>query len=98
MLKPQERAFLSGLSTNLKDLVFIGKEGLTPNVIKQINDNLFAHELIKVKVQKSAADDLNGLAGQVATECMCEVVCVRGSKIVLYKVTEKPKFKHLLHA
>lgn len=96
MLKAQERAFLSGLSTNLKDLVFIGKEGLTDNVIKQIDDNLYAHELIKVKVQKSQSDDLVGLSQQIAEASKCEVVCIRGSKIILYKVTEKPKFKHLL--
>ena len=33
MLTAQNRAKLRSLATNLKDLVFIGKEGLTDNVI-----------------------------------------------------------------
>ena len=43
MMTPQERAKLRSLANNLKDLVFIGKEGLTENVIAQINDNLYAY-------------------------------------------------------
>ena len=53
MISTKERAILRGYANNLSDLVYIGKEGVTPNVIKQINDNLLAHELIKIKVQPS---------------------------------------------
>ena len=38
MLTAQNRAMLKSIATNLKDLVFIGKDGLTENVIKQIKD------------------------------------------------------------
>ena len=51
MITPQERAKLRALSNGLRDLVYIGKDGLTENVIAQINDNLYAHELIKIKAQ-----------------------------------------------
>lgn len=92
----QERAKLRSLSTNLKDLVFIGKEGLTENVVTQINDNLYAHELIKIKVQKNTTDTIGNLANEIAKECNCEVVATIGSKILVYKETDKPKFTHLL--
>ena len=49
MLNAKDRATLKSIATNLKDLVFIGKEGLTEAVIDQIDDNLYAHELIKIK-------------------------------------------------
>ncbi len=96
MLSTQERATLRSIATNLKDLVFVGKEGLTDNVIEQINCNLFAHELIKVKVQKSAIDDIKQLATEMSEKCDAEVVSIIGSKILLYKYTDKPKFNHLL--
>lgn len=96
MLSTQERATLRSIATNLKDLVFVGKEGLTDNVIEQINCNLFAHELIKVKVQKSAIDDIKQLATEMSEKCDAEVVSIIGSKILLYKYTNKPKFNHLL--
>ena len=54
MMTAQERAKLRSLSNSLRDLVYLGKDGLTPNVIAQVNDNLYAHELIKIKVQKTA--------------------------------------------
>lgn len=96
MLTAQNRALLKSIATNLKDLVFVGKEGVTDNVITQINDNLFAHELIKIKVQKSVVDDIKDIAGEIAEKCDAEVVSVIGSKILLYKYTTKQKFKHLL--
>lgn len=54
MITAKERAFLRAKSNTLPDLVFIGKEGVTDNVMKQVEDNLFAHELIKIKVQKTS--------------------------------------------
>lgn len=96
MLTPQERSKLRSYSNPLKDLVFIGKEGLTDNVCKQIDDNLYAHELIKIKVQKSVNDDIKAFANEIEERCKCEVVAIMGNKIIVYKVTEKPKFEHLL--
>ena len=92
----QERAKLRGYGSMLKDLVFVGKEGLTDNVVAQINDNLYAHELIKIKVQKNTPEDIKSLADDIASKCNCEVVAVIGSKILVYKFTDKPKFQHLL--
>jgi len=96
MITPQERAKLRSLSNTLRDLVYIGKDGLTENVIAQINDNLYAHELIKIKVQKNTPEDIKTLADDIASKCNCEVVAVIGSKILVYKFTDKPKFQHLL--
>lgn len=96
MLTPQQRAKLRSYSNPLKDLVFIGKEGLTENVCKQVNDNLYAHELIKIKVQRSVSDDIKGIAEELSARCECEVVAIMGNKIIAYKETSKPKFGHLL--
>lgn len=96
MLTAQNRAKLRSLATNLRDLVYIGKEGLTDNVIQQINDNLYAHELIKIKVQKSVVDEIKDLAAEIESACDCEVVSIIGSKILVYKVSDKPKIIHLL--
>ena len=96
MLNAQQRAKLRSLGSNLKDLVFVGKEGVTDNVIAQIEDNLYAHELIKVKVQKTASDDIKVIANELCEKGECELVSVIGSKILLFKPTLKPKFNHLL--
>ena len=96
MLTAQERAKLRSLSTMLKDLVFVGKEGVTDNVVNQINDNLYAHELIKIKVNKNANSTLEEIADDICDKCDCELVSTIGSKVLVYKPTTKPKFAHLL--
>ncbi len=96
MITSQERAKLISLSHNLKDLVFIGKENVTDTVVAQIKDNLYAHELIKIKVNKNVGYTLDELAKEVCEKAECTLVAIIGSKIVVYKETDKPKFNHLL--
>ena len=96
MMTAQERAKLRSLSNSLRDLVYLGKEGLTENVIAQVNDNLYAHELIKIKAQKNIPETITKLAREICDACKCELVGIIGSKILIYKPTEKPNFAHLL--
>ena len=98
MLNKKERIFLRSKAQTLQDLVFIGKEGLTDNVIKQIEDNLFAHELIKVKVQNTCEEDKFDLAEEVAKITNCDIVTIIGTKIVLYKLSDKKNIKHILES
>ena len=58
MISTKERATLRGFSNNIPDLVYVGKEGVTENVVKQVLDNLTAHELIKIKVQQNSWERL----------------------------------------
>ncbi len=96
MISTKERAILRGYANNLSDLVYVGKEGITPNVIKQINDNLLAHELIKIKVQPNCDGSAKELVNVICDKCNCEPVSVCGGKIVVYKKTTKQNFKHYL--
>ncbi len=96
MMTSAERAKLRSLASLLKDLVYIGKGGLTANILTQVNDNLYAHELIKVKVHKNTDEPITKLAREICDNCNCEIVGVIGNKIILYKLTQKPKFAHLL--
>lgn len=96
MLNPQQRAKLRSIAQTQKDLVYIGQNNLTENVLEQIKLNLYAHELIKVKVQKGAMYEPKELAEEISKKVGCETVAVIGNKIILYKETTKPKFVHLL--
>ena len=53
-LDSRQRQYLKGLAHHLKPIVHLGKDGLTPSLLKQIDEALLQHELIKVKV---AAED-----------------------------------------
>jgi len=96
MLTKKERIMLRSMAQTLPDLVYIGKEGITENVIKQVDDNLFAHELIKIKVQNTCDIDKEDIANALAEELDADIVTTIGTKIVLYKLSDKKKIKHIL--
>ena len=49
-LTGKQKRFLRGLGHNLKSVVQIGKHGVTDAVLAQVEANLLAHELIKIRV------------------------------------------------
>ena len=53
-LSTKQIAHLRGLAHNLNPVVMIGNNGLTENVIKEIELNLNAHELIKARIRQSS--------------------------------------------
>ena len=95
MITKQQRTALRSLAQNIPDLVYIGKGDITDNVVKQVNDNLFAHELIKIKVQDNTSLSLEEICQELESRCACEVVTVVGSKVVLYKASKKPTTRGL---
>jgi len=48
-LKNYQKKYLRGLGNRLKPVVYIGKNGLSEQVLTSINEALDTHELIKVK-------------------------------------------------
>lgn len=90
----QQRRFLRGLGHSLKSIVLLGKEGITANVLKQITDNLRAHELIKVKLPKVYGTERKELGAELAESASATLVQVMGRQVLLYKRhPNKPKIK-----
>lgn len=92
----KERAKLKSIASNLNDNVFVGKEGVTDNVVQQTEENLFAHEIVKVRVLKNYKDEIRDIADSLKDRTGSEIVQIIGNKIVLYKVSTKDKIVHLL--
>ena len=92
----KERAKLKSIASNLNDNVFVGKEGVTDTVIQQTEENLYAHEIVKVRVLKNYKDDIESIAMDLANGTGSEIVQIIGNKVVLYKVSTKAKITHLL--
>ena len=49
MISSKQRSYLRGLAQQVDPTVYIGKQGLTENVIKEIDTGLNCRELVKVK-------------------------------------------------
>ena len=95
MLDSKTRAKLRSIASTSQPSVIIGKDGVTENVVKQINMDLDARELIKITVLENDIDYkelLNELAGRLNAEPVCSI----GKKLVLYRYSSKKKVNHVL--
>ena len=52
MITSKQRSYLKGLAQKIDATVYIGKQGLTENIIKEIDNGLENRELVKVKIQE----------------------------------------------
>ena len=96
MIDKKTRIKLRSIASTIKPTVWIGKDGFTENAIKQINEELFNHELIKIALQETAPVLSEFELTELAVKLGADVVTVIGKKIVLYKHSEKKNIKHVL--
>lgn len=88
----KERAKLRSQANPLEPIFQIGKEGISPNLISQIDDALDARELLKVRVHLDTAPEApRQFADTLAQELGAEVIQVIGGVIVLYRKADKEK-------
>ena len=81
----KQRAYLKSLAMTMDPIFQIGKNSMTPELTKAVEEALNARELINVSVLKNCMDDPRMLAEMLAERTHSSVVQVIGKKIVLYK-------------
>lgn len=96
MLDKKQRVQLRSLASQLKTVVWVGKDGFTTNVLNQIEQQLFDHELIKIAMQENVTPPTEFELTEMAVKLGAEVVTTIGRKIVLYRHSEKKNVKHVL--
>ena len=85
MLTSKQRASLRGMANTLDTILYIGKEGITDNTVKEAYDALEARELIKCAVQqgceltaREALEELGARVHAVPVQCI-------GRRFVMYR-------------
>lgn len=53
-ITPKQRAHLKSLAHHLKPVVFVGKEGITDQAVRSLEEALNTRELLKVKILEAA--------------------------------------------
>lgn len=98
-LTSKQRAQLRGLANHIDTILQIGKDGISENLIRQVDDALEARELIKGRVLENSLLSAREGAEALAKATRSEVVQVIGTRFVLYREThskEKDKRIRLL--
>jgi RNA-binding protein len=85
MITSKQRSYLKGLANGIDAVVFIGREGLTQNIIKEMDNYLEAHELVKVKIQEGCELDPKETANSLMEPLEAEFVQAIGRKFTLYR-------------
>lgn len=91
-----QRAQLRSLAMQLQPTTNIGKNGITDTLIKQIDEQLSAHELVKISVLKNADFGAKEVIQQLADACGAQAVQAIGNKITLYRYSEKDGVQHVI--
>lgn len=85
----KERAYFRSMANTLQPIFQIGKNGVSENTVKQLDDALKARELVKITILETAGENARTLAQDVATRLEAEVIQVIGSKFVIYRKSKK---------
>lgn len=89
-LTSAQRKWLRGQAHALKPIVQIGKQGLTEGTIRQVDEALDAHELIKVQAVVPR-EEKEEIATRLASEVDAEVAGRIGHVIILYRENPDPE-------
>jgi RNA-binding protein len=88
------RRALRGHGHAMSPIVQVGKLGVTDALIKQVNQALADHELIKVKIGGECPLDRHAVAERLDGEPGVDVVQLVGRVILLYKRhPQKPRYE-----
>jgi len=79
------RQALRGHGHHLSPIVQVGKGGLSPAVIKQVEQALADHELVKLRVDADSPADRFAVADEMATLPGVNVVQIVGRAVLIYK-------------
>jgi len=88
-LNEKQKKYLRGLAHKLEPKARSGNPGLTQNLIKEVEAQLLAHELIKVKVAAEDREERDRLIERMCAATKATLVQRIGNVAVLYKRTSK---------
>ncbi|MCL6445907.1 MAG: ribosome assembly RNA-binding protein YhbY [Alicyclobacillus sp.] len=93
-LTGKQQRYLRALAHHLQPVVQVGKAGLTGNLIAQVDEQLDAHELIKLSVSDKSLMSRDEVGQLIAEETGAALVQTIGKLVVLYRRSpKKPKIE-----
>lgn len=91
MLTGKQRSYLKSVAHNLDPIFQLGKNGLTENFVKQVDDALNAREIVKISVLKNSVLDPTDVAVELVQRLNAEFVQSIGRRFVIYRESKDNK-------
>lgn len=90
----KQRANLRKMANNLQPIFQVGKQGMSDNLLKQLDDALEARELIKITILETSGEATKSFCNEIANKLNAEPVQAIGNKFVLYRKSKNnPKIE-----
>ena len=89
-LSGAQKTFLRGLGQRLDPVLKLGKGGLTPTFYTELQKQLRAHELVKLRFVAADRDERAALCTQIADEGRCVCVGAVGHTALFYRQHPEP--------
>ena len=86
---------LRALANSLKPLFYVGKNDLTEAAIKQADETIEKHELIKCAVQDGSELTAKEAAEQLAEQLGADVVQTIGNRFVMFRRSRRDDVEHI---
>ena len=85
-----QKSFLRGLGQTLEPALKVGKGGLTPAFFSELQKQLRAHELVKLRFLGAERAERAALCGQIPDEGRCVCVGAVGHTALFYRQNPVP--------
>jgi RNA-binding protein len=94
MITSKQRSYLRSLANTMDPIFQIGKGGIEEAFLRQVDEALEAREILKIKVLNNSGLDAREASDTICAELKCEGIQAIGSKLVIYRRSEKkPKIE-----
>lgn len=87
----KQRAKLRAIANTYETILYVGKNGISDELIKQADDALTAREMIKGKVHETCELTPREVCTELCGRLNAEPVQVIGTKFVMYRQNKDPK-------
>ena len=85
MLTKDQKKYLRTLAHNRDTIIWTGQQGITANLLAEINAALDHHELIKIKIRAGDRKARAQVAADIGAQTGAEAVQKVGNVVVLYR-------------
>ncbi|MBE6084283.1 MAG: ribosome assembly RNA-binding protein YhbY [Selenomonas ruminantium] len=93
-LTGKQKSFLRSMGQKLEPVVMMGKEGVTPTVVKAAQEAIKKRELIKVRVLQNCMEEPEDAITMLAERADVNLVQIIGRNGLLFKRNyDKPKIE-----
>ncbi|HEC20433.1 MAG TPA: ribosome assembly RNA-binding protein YhbY [Gammaproteobacteria bacterium] len=89
-LTNKQNKYLRGLAHSLKPVVMIGNNGVTEALLKELDERLAHHELIKVRISGVDREARLQMAQKLCAQSGSELVNTIGHIAIIYRPARQP--------